>query len=111
MAAAYRPLPLAVLLLWPVAALAGAGAAELNFDLANDSDLALEEVFIWPAGEREPREEVLYGTALGPGEVVEITLPNPAGTCAFDLLFVLEDGQTIEDQADLCRTDVLALQP
>lgn len=101
---------LPLLALWPLAALAG-GAADLNFDLANDSDLALEEFFIWPAGRVDPREEVLYGTALGPGEVVEITLLNPDGTCAFDLLFVLEDGQTIEDQADLCHTSVLALQP
>jgi len=94
-------------------AMGGASSAatgELNFDLVNDTGSDLLEVFIWPSGRTTPRDEVLFGQTLGPGEVVEITLPNRAGICDHDLLFVLEGGETIEDTADLCATDVLALQ-
>ncbi len=80
-----------------------AKAADVSYDLVNNSDLTLVYFYTSPVSDPEWSEDFLGDNVLASGESGTVTLFDASSTCAFDVKFVFEDGQELTDQVDVCE--------
>ena len=75
-------------------------------DVENDSDVAVEELYITPIHAKRWGPDLLGSSYLDPGS--DIRVERPGGFCRFDVLIEYEDGfkEVIRD-INLCEEDSL----
>jgi hypothetical protein len=105
--AAFRPLALAFAL--STAALP-AFAEDLVFTLVNKSSSDLSEFYASPPGVDDWEEDILGVDVLESGRRVRITIADGRRRCRYDLRFVFDDGDEIDERkVDLCKLGTYTL--
>lgn len=112
-----RRLPVAAMaaLVTALAWTAAAEAADLTIALESASTFDLQAVLFSAPGAEVWQNASLMGTApQGPVVVAggsgQFVVPDPAGTCVFDLQFVMDSDVTFRDDAvDLCNISTYRL--
>ena len=84
---------------------APAHADDLLFDLTNSSTADLHELYVSASDTDAWGEDILGQDVLAVDEAANVTIPDGTDTCAFDLRFVMDNGNIIEGSADLCTTN------
>lgn len=82
-----------------------ASADEIVFTLKNSSSFVVTEFYTSPSNVDNWEEDVLGNSVLGSGQSVRITIADGRRSCKYDLRFVFDDGDVVEDTTDLCDTD------
>jgi hypothetical protein len=103
-------LALAAATLFGLAAAMPALAQALQFQLNNNSALALVELYTSPVSNPHWGDDLLGSRVVYPGESGTVTIADGATECVYDLQFVFEDGQVLEDRVDMCRMASYTLQ-
>jgi hypothetical protein len=81
-----------------------ASAEDLVFTLNNNTDYTLMEFYASPTDVSNWEEDILGADVLGTGQSVQITIADGRSTCDYDLRMVFDDGDIVEDAANLCET-------
>ncbi|WP_135466637.1 hypothetical protein [Crenalkalicoccus roseus] len=76
--------------------------------VANETDRALHQIFLFRPGAAEPGPDRLGAHVLPPRAALRIPLGRTSA-CAFELLAVLEDGEEMRRRLDICRTSRILL--
>ncbi len=84
---------------------ATAFADDLVFSFNNESGFVVVELYASPSDVGEWEEDILGADVLGSGESARVTIADGRRTCEYDLRIVFDDGDVIEDTADLCETE------
>lgn len=84
---------------------AAAFADDLVFRFDNNSSYTVVELYASPSNVSEWEEDILGSDILEAGESARVTIADGRGACEYDLRVVFEDGDVIEDTADLCETE------
>jgi hypothetical protein len=92
------------------AAAVPAAAADVSYELINDSSLTLVYFHTSPVSDPNWSEDVLGDAVLAPGESGTVTLFDASSTCDFDVKFVFEDGQELVNQVNVCETASYTLE-
>lgn len=85
-------------------ALTPAFAEDLVFMLDNQSGFVVTEFYSSPSNVNDWEEDVLGSDVLGSGDAMRITIADGREQCDYDLRIVFDDGDVLEDNADLCAT-------
>lgn len=80
-------------------------AEDLVFTFNNESSYVVVELYASPGDVGEWEDDILGGEMLGSGESASVTIADGRDTCEYDLRIVFDDGDVIEDSADLCETE------
>jgi hypothetical protein len=87
--------------------LAGSGLAQaqdLSFTLTNDSSQAVINFYTSPADVGDWEEDVLGVDVMDAGTSATVTIADGRTQCVYDVRFVMESGQELEDYGiDLCE--------
>ncbi len=84
---------------------APAFAEDLVFDLHNKSSYNVIEFYASPSDVGDWEEDILGLDILASGDSTEVTIADGRTQCEYDLRFVFEDGDVVEDGGiDLCET-------
>ena len=82
---------------------APAYAQDLVFTLNNQSDGAVNELYVSPLDSNSWEEDILGKDVLDSGQTATITITNANGQCAWDVRIVYDDASvTDERNIDLC---------
>jgi hypothetical protein len=93
---------LAVLCL--VGAPASAWAADVKFDIINNSARSIDNFYTSTSDTTNWEEDVLGEDTIGPGETDTITISTDDGQCLYDMRFIMEDkAELIEKGIDVCK--------
>jgi ABC-type sugar transport system substrate-binding protein len=85
------------------AAAVPAAAADVSYELINNSPLTLVFFHTSPVSDPNWGADLLENAVLAPGESGAVTLYDASSTCDFDVKFVFEDGQELIDQVNVCE--------
>jgi hypothetical protein len=85
-------------------------AEDLVFTLNNFSALDLVEFYTSPAETNDWEEDILGENILAPGMSGEVLIADGRTQCTYDLLFVMSDGQELEDTVNMCELASYTLQ-
>ena len=83
---------------------APAMAEDLVFMLDNQSSYVVTEFYASPSDVGHWEDDILGADVLGSGDALRITIADGRSQCEYDLRFVFDDGDTMEDTTDLCET-------
>jgi len=78
-------------------------AEDLVFTLNNFSALGLVEFYTSPEETDDWEEDILGENILPPGMSGEVLIADGSTQCIYDLLFVMSDGQELEDTVNMCE--------
>lgn len=81
-----------------------ASAEDLVFMLDNQTSYTVSEFYASPTNVGNWEEDILGADVLDPASAVRITIADGRSQCDYDLRIVFEDGDVVEDNADLCET-------
>jgi hypothetical protein len=81
---------------------APAMAQDVQFDLFNQSALTLMEFYASPASSGDWGADILGADVVPPGGSGTVLIGDGSSECVYDILSVMEDGQQIQDQVDIC---------
>ena len=96
---------LSVLAAVAVAFSASATAQDLDFTLYNKSSYDVVEFYASPSNVGDWEEDILGADILPSGDSVRITIADGRTQCEYDLRYVFEDGDVVDDAGiDLCDT-------
>lgn len=84
--------------------LTSASAEDLVFMLDNQSSYVVTEFYSSPSNVDDWEEDILGSDVLAAGDGLRITIADGRSQCEYDLRVVFEDGDVLEDAADLCAT-------
>ena len=79
-----------------------AAAADVSYQIANDSELAIMEIYASPAGERVWGEDLLRARVLPRNEVGRLLISDVNSRCHYDLRLIFENGQELVRATNLC---------
>lgn len=85
-------------------------AQDVYFELINNSQLTLVQFFASPTYDQYWGNDILGNQVVRPGYSGTVTIADGETTCVYDMLFVMEDGQQITGQTDICRSNRYVLQ-
>lgn len=88
---------------------APAFAEDLVFNLTNDSSFNLQEFYVSATDTDAWGEDILGRDVLASGEAGDVTIADGRDVCAYDMRFVMDNGNTIEGSADLCETNAFTI--
>ena len=82
-------------------------ADQRDFNLINDSEVSINELYISTVRSDNWEEDVLGRDTLGTGESTQISFSRGvAGTCVYDIKVVTENNEEIEGRnINLCETN------
>jgi len=89
---------------------APAFAQDVYFEIINNSPLTLMRFYASPTYDQYWGNDILGNSVLPPGTSGTVTIADGETTCVYDMLFVMEDGQEITGQTDICRSARYVLQ-
>lgn len=96
---------LSVLAALAVAFSAPAAAQDLDFTLYNKSSYDVVEFYASPSDVGDWEEDILGADILSAGDSVRITIGDGRTQCEYDLRYVFEDGDVVDDTGiNLCDT-------
>jgi hypothetical protein len=78
-------------------------AADVTYELINNSSLTLAFFYTSPSSDPHWSEDFLGEAVLAPSESGIVTLYGASDICAYDVKFVMEDGQELTDQVNVCE--------
>ena len=85
-----------------LAGAAPASAADLAYQIINDGDLTIMEVYASPTGQDRWGEDLLHNRVLPPGKEVHFLIRDGRFQCDYDLRFVLENAHELVDKTRIC---------
>ena len=91
-------------------AAAPVAAQDIYFELINNSPLTLVQFFASPTYDQYWGDDILGNQMVRPGTSGTVTIADGQTTCVYDMMFVMEDGQQITGQTDICRSNRYVLQ-
>ena len=77
-------------------------AQDVAYELVNATGLTVMEFYTSPQSTDAWGDDILGADVIPAGETGTVTIGDGAAQCAFDLLFVFEDGQELTDSVDIC---------
>lgn len=80
-----------------------AGAQDIQYALTNSTSAALLEFYTSPVDVDSWEDDLLATMDVMPGETVTVTIGDGRTQCAYDLMFVFEDGSEFTDTVDICE--------
>lgn len=89
---------------------APAFAQDIQFELINNSALTVMEFYTSAANDPNWGEDILGADVVAPGTTGVVTIADGSDQCVYDMQFVFEDGQVLEDQVDICQLASYTLQ-
>lgn len=89
---------------------APAFAEDIQFELINNSALTVIEFYTSAANDPNWGEDILGAEVVAPGTSGIVTIADGSDQCVYDVQFVFEDGQVLEDQVDICQLASYTLQ-
>lgn len=87
-----------------------AAAQDVYFDIINNSQLTLMYFYASPTYDPNWGEDILGNQVVPPGTSGTVTIADGESTCVYDMMFVMEDGQQITGQTDICASARYVLQ-
>jgi hypothetical protein len=72
-----------------------ASALDRQFELTNNTRLAIVEVYAAPVGTSRWQQDLLGDDVLPPGDSVLLEMAGRTGACRFDLKTVFDDGSSL----------------
>jgi hypothetical protein len=84
-------------------AAAPAFAADVSYQLTNNSSLTLTYFYTSPVTDPNWSEDTLGSAVLAPGESGAVTIFGGTDACAYDIRFVFEGEQELVDQVNICE--------
>jgi hypothetical protein len=89
---------------------ASAQAADVKFDLVNNSARAITNFYTSPADTTDWQEDVLGEDTIAPGDTDEITISTDGDQCSYDMRFIMEDkAELVEKAIDVCKLSSFTL--
>ena len=89
---------------------AGAQAADIKFDLVNNSARAIANFYTSPADATDWQEDVLGEDTIAPGATDTITITTDGDQCLYDMRFIMEDkAELIQKGIDVCKLNSFTL--
>ncbi|WP_372839548.1 hypothetical protein [Phaeovulum sp.] len=85
-------------------------AQDIAYTLNNFSSLIVVEFYTSPADSDDWEEDILGADVLAPGESGTVNIADGRTQCDYDLLFVMSDGQEVEDTVNICELGSYTLQ-
>ncbi len=80
-----------------------AHAADVKFDLVNNSARAITNFYTSPADSTNWEEDVLGEDTIAPGATDTITISTDGDQCVYDMRFIMEDkAELIEKGINVC---------
>lgn len=80
-----------------------ATAQDIAYQLINSTDLTLIEFYTSPVDVDTWEFDLLADFDLHPGEDATVNIGDGRTQCAYDLLFVFDDGSQFTDTVDICE--------
>lgn len=80
-----------------------AAAQDVAYELFNNSALTVMEFYTSAASTDEWGPDILGSEVIPPGGSGVVTIADGGTECAYDILFVMEDGQELIDTVDVCQ--------
>lgn len=93
-----------------IAVAAPVAAQDVQFELINNSALTVMEFYTSAANDPNWGEDILGADVVPPGTSGTVTIADGSDQCVYDMQFVFEDGQVLEDQVDICQMASYTLQ-
>ncbi|HBB34077.1 MAG TPA: hypothetical protein DDZ80_07815 [Cyanobacteria bacterium UBA8803] len=84
------------------------GSNDRVFDVINHTNSIMEEFYFQPATEEDWGEDLLGSEVINPGESVSI--PVDSDKCIYDFKAVFEDGDVLEEEADVCENNDITFE-
>lgn len=84
-------------------------AADLAYEVVNDTDLTLMEFYASPVSDNSWGEDLLTVHVLRPRQA-ETFIIDAGRQCDYALRFIFEDGQELVDTANLCEATNYTLE-
>jgi hypothetical protein len=83
---------------------AAAQAADVKFDLVNNSARAITNFYTSPTDTTNWEEDVLGEDTIAPGATDTITISTDGDQCSYDMRFIMEDkAELIEKAVNICQ--------
>src|SRR5437762_512876 len=80
-----------------------AEAADVKFDLVNNSARAIKNFFTSPTETANWEEDVLGEETIPPGQTDTVTISTAGDQCLYDMRFIMEDdAELVVDGIDVC---------
>ena len=93
-----------------VAAPVASYAADVKFDLVNNSARAIANFYTSPSDTTDWQEDVLGEDTIDPGATDTITIATADGQCLYDMRFIMEDNaELVEKGIDVCKLNSFSL--
>ncbi|MCC7319476.1 MAG: hypothetical protein IT542_00705 [Rubellimicrobium sp.] len=105
-----RALPLLAAAALVTASALPAAAQDVRFEIVNNSSLSLYYFYASPTHDPNWGQDILGNEVVNPGESGTVTIADGEATCIYDMKFVMEDGQEITGQTDICTSARYVLQ-
>ena len=87
-----------------------AHAADVKFDLVNNSARAVKNFYTSSADTTDWQEDVLGEDTIAPGATDTITITTAGDQCLYDMRFIMEDdAELIEKGIDVCKLNTYTL--
>ena len=85
-------------------------AADVKFDLVNNSARAIKNFYTSSADTTDWQEDVLGEDTIAPGATDTITITTAGDQCLYDMRFIMEDdAELIEKGIDVCKLNTYTL--
>jgi hypothetical protein len=78
-------------------------AADVSYQLINNSSLTLMYFYTSPVTDPNWSEDILGNAVLAPGESGAVTIFDGTDSCAYAIKFVFEGEQELTDQVNICE--------
>ena len=74
--------------------------------LTNSGGAVVSAVYVAPAGSLDFSDDLLGSQVASVGKTVRVKVKDPAGSCVFDVQFLMADGTVVTRKAvNLCQSD------
>ena len=74
--------------------------------LTNGGKGAISAIYVAPTGSQNFSDDLLGKQVAGVGRTVRLKIKDPAGTCVFDVQFLMDDGALVTRTAvNVCQSD------
>ena len=77
-----------------------------NLTLVNSGGAVVSAIYVAPTGSPDFSDDLLGKQVASVGKTVHVKVKDPAGSCVFDVQFLLADGATVTKKAvNVCQSD------
>lgn len=88
---------------------APAMAEDLVFKVQNNSKATVTELYVSPTQKDEWGPNIIEGQVAPPGSEITVTITGGKEVCNFDMRFVGQGGEELEESGDFCGLETYTL--